>query len=168
MASAQEELYNSFLPYLLTIARRYGIRASEEVDMVQEIFIEVFTNLDKYDSSKGTLTTWIRTLAVYKILNHKRKIGNLKMVMDIDKTIDYDPNLMDYQRHKPEYILKAIEQLSEGYKMVFNLYEVDGYNHAEIAKMLNITEAGSRSQLSRARSVLRRHLNNLNDYGQAR
>lgn len=160
VAKAQEILYNTYLPYLLTIARRYGIDKADERDVIQEIYIEIFSSLTKYDIDKGSLKTWIRTLAVYKILNIKRKKGSLHIVDLSDHLEMGDDNLINYQEHPPNYILQAIRSLPDGYQTIFNLYEVDGYNHKEIAKMLNITSEGSRSQLSRARAILRKKLVN--------
>jgi len=157
-AKAQEVLYKRYLPYLLTIIRRYGIHTSNERDVIQEIFIEIFSSLPKYDSDKGHLKTWIRTLAVHKVLKIKRRAGSL-LIVDIGVHQDAkNDKLISYQEHAPEYIYDAIKTLPTGYQTVFNLYEVDGYSHDEIAKMLNISAAGSRSQLSRARSMLRTKL----------
>jgi len=157
---AQKSLYQSYLPYILTIVRRYGIHSSAERDAIQEVFIEVFSSLSKFDETKGTLKTWIRTLAVYKILKIKRASGSLRIVDIADHQHDTNANLVNYQEHPPEYILEAIKSLPDGYQTVFNLYEVDGYNHNEIAKMLDISPEGSRSQLSRARGILRKKLVN--------
>lgn len=151
-------MYQFYLPYVLTIARRYGISYSDEPDVIQEIFIEVFVNIKKYDSRKAELKTWIRTIAVHKLLNIKRKKGVLDSFRDVDSVSESEGKLINYQEHKPEYLMRAIAELPEGYRMVFNLYEVDGYTHPEIAAMLGITEAGSRSQLSRARAGLRKKL----------
>lgn len=157
---AQEILYKTYLPYLLTIVRRYGIIASEERDTIQEIYIEIFSALSNYNASKGTLKTWIRTLAVYKILKIKRKAGNLRIVDIADHQDSDSEKLINYQDHAPAYILEAIKSLPEGYQTVFNLFEIDGYNHKEIAEMLDISSEGSRSQLSRARAILRKKLIN--------
>jgi len=161
---AQKALYTSFLPYLLTIVRRYGTRSADERDAVQEIFIEVFTNLPKYDPNKGALKTWIRTLAVRKLIKLNRNLkNNIELAYDegIEERVEHE---IDYQKHDPSYILKAIANLPEGYRVVFNLFEVDGYSHEDIASMLDISTASSRSQLSRAKAALRKTLKTQTDH----
>jgi len=160
---AQEALYTSFLPYLLTIVRRYGTRSADEADAVQEIFIEIFSKLANYDSTKGTLKTWIRTLAVRKLIKLNRNLKN-KIELSYDDGIQVmTDHEIDYQKHDPSYILKAIANLPEGYRVVFNLFEVDGYPHEDIASMLSISTASSRSQLSRAKAALRKTLKSQTD-----
>lgn len=165
---AQQAFYTTFLPYLLTIARRYGIPSREEADAVQEIFIEIFSHVQRFRAKQGSVKTWVRTIAVRKILNLKRARLKQILVTGLDTAAAHSVAAIDYQQHEPRYILQAIAQLPEGYRLVFNLYEVDGYSHTEIAAMLNISEAGSRSQLSRARAALRKVLVNVTDYGAAR
>jgi len=156
----QKLLYDTYLPYVLTIVRRYGVASSQEPDVIQEIFIEIFTTLHKYNEDRGSLKTWIRTLTVRKFLNIKRKQGKLLIVEITDATAHASDVMINYQVHSPTDILAAIASIPDGYRTVFNLYEVDGYNHKEIAALLGITSAGSRSQLSRARSLLRKILAN--------
>lgn len=165
--SAQKVLYTTFLPYVLTIVRRYGIAKREEADAVQEVFIEVFSSLAKFQATKGSIKTWVRTITVRKVLNLKRAQLRQLIVQELDQVNTYPTAAINYQQHEPAYILRAIAKLPEGYRVVFNLFEVDGYSHPEIAKMLNISEAGSRSQLSRARAALRQALINVVEYGKA-
>lgn len=149
-----QPFYALFLPYILTIVRRYGIQPSEEADVVQEIFIEVFSSMDNFDEGKGSFKTWMRTVAVHKILNIKRKQKSWK-ILDIDEQSEQLGSVeIDLKTINTAYIMEAIQALPLGYQTVFNLYAIDGYSHKEIGVMLNISEASSRSQLSRAKKAL--------------
>lgn len=161
--AAYKRLYESYMPYFLTIVRRYGISSSEERDLLQDIFIEVFSSLERYKPALGSFKTWSRALAVYKILNHKRKRGLLKVsyideVQEDQATVEVDLRDLD-----SAYIMKAIRDLPDRYQTVFNLYSIDGYNHKEIAKLLSISEVASRSHLHRARLSLKKSLTRLRD-----
>jgi RNA polymerase sigma-70 factor (ECF subfamily) len=127
--------------------------AHQEPDCIQEIFIEIFLALPKFDAAKGNLKTWIRTLAVRKLLNLKRDRNQLRFD-EIDEVYDQQQPPIAYENFAIEYLMQAIASLPEGYNLVFNLFEIDGYSHAEIAEMLGISPASSRSQLSRAKQRL--------------
>ncbi|MFK8054820.1 MAG: RNA polymerase sigma factor [Saprospiraceae bacterium] len=149
----QEQLYKLYLPYLLTIVRRYGFLAHQEPDCVQEIFIEIFGTLSKFEPQKGSLKTWIRTVAVRKLLNLKRGKNQLKLhaMEDAEEPV---ASPIAYEQFEIEYLMQAIASLPSGFCTVFNLFEIDGYSHNEIGEMLGISAASSRSQLSRAKQKL--------------
>lgn len=149
----QAQLYKLYLPYLLTIVRRYGFLAHQEPDCIQEIFIEIFLSLEKFDASKGALKTWIRTVAVRKLLNLKRDKNQLQFD-DLEDASLHSTKAIAYGNFEIEYLMQAIASLPEGFCLVFNLFEIDGYSHAEIGEMLGISPASSRSQLSRAKQKL--------------
>lgn len=142
---------------MLTIVRRYGCATKDEADYVQEIFVRVFQSLDKYDAQKGNFKPWLRSITVRTIINKQTRTRILLTVNIDDHSIQSDPNLQ-LDDCDIEYILEAIRQLPEGYRMVFNLYEIDGYSHQEIGEMLGITASASRSQLSRAKAILKKNL----------
>lgn len=157
-ARAQQRLYEQYLPYVLSIVRRFGVRQAEEGDLVQDIFIAVFQGLDRFDPKKGDLHHWIRGLAIHKTIAFQRKQQRLRaeelMISErTDRTTTIDLSHFD-----AEYLLDLIAQLPAGARTVFNLYVVDGYSHEEIGKMLDISPVGSRSQLSRAKKLLREAL----------
>lgn len=157
-AKAQQQLYEHYLPYVLTIVRRFGVHETEHPDLMQEIFVAVFQGLDRFDANKGDLHHWIRGLAVHKIVAHQKK----KQRFSTEELSSIKENKLkvqiDLQNLDAEYLLDLIDQLPAGYRTVFNLYVVDGYAHEEIGKMLDISTVGSRSQLSRAKSLLREML----------
>jgi RNA polymerase sigma-70 factor (ECF subfamily) len=154
-ARAQQALYEHYLPYVLTIVRRFGIAEAEQADLIQEVFVAVFQGLDRFDTRKGDLHQWIRGLAVHKIIAHQQK---RKRFRPEELSLNHEQQLttrIDLRELEAEYLLKLIAQLPPGYRTVFNLYVVEGYSHQEISQLLGISETGSRSQLSRAKSLLR-------------
>lgn len=154
-AQAQRQLYEHYLPYVLTIVRRFGIEPSEQQDLVQDVFVAVFQGLARFDPEKGDLHHWLRGLAVHKTIAHQRKAQRLKTETLASGQEASASITIDLSHFDTEYLLKLISQLPVGARTVFNLYAVDGYSHQEIASMLNISEVGSRSQLSRAKKLLR-------------
>ena len=151
---ARQQIYESYLGYVLTIIRRYGISSSDEVDMVQDIFIEIFVSIYRYDSNKGEFKPWLRAVSVNQILKRIKKSKRLEIV-GLNQDNDVKETSLQLGEYDTEYIVREIAQLSKGYRTVFNMYEIDGYSHKEIANKLSITVQTSKSQLSRAKSILR-------------
>jgi RNA polymerase sigma factor (sigma-70 family) len=151
---AQELLYRRYASKMFGVCLRYAPNKMEAEDILQEGFIKVFNNLKKFRGD-GSFEGWIRRTMVNTAINHYRK--NVRYFQDIDidsvdihDTFDKDgiSNLTEAE------LLKLIQELPEGYRMVFNLYVIEGYSHKEIGEQLNIAENTSKSQLSRARGVL--------------
>ncbi|MEL6253140.1 MAG: sigma-70 family RNA polymerase sigma factor [Bacteroidota bacterium] len=155
---SQRKLYDSYLPFILSIVRRFGFHDSDIADVIQEIFIEVFINLKKYDAKKGALKYWIKSLAIHKILNTIRK-NKRKTLIQYGEPIQ-EPGIrpIALEELDAEYLIDCIATLPDGYRTVFNLYAVDGYSHQEIGQMLGIGANSSRSQLSRAKQLLKKKL----------
>ncbi|WP_170254457.1 RNA polymerase sigma factor [Phaeodactylibacter luteus] len=157
-ARSQQWLYEQYLPYVLAIVRRFGISPSEERDLVQDIFIAVFQGLDRFNPKKGDLHQWIRGLAIHKTIAFQRKLQRLRAEELLAGEQAALTTSIDLSFFEAEYLLELIAQLPVGARTVFNLYVVDGYTHEEIGKMLDISPVGSRSQLSRAKKLLREAL----------
>ncbi|MEM9929220.1 MAG: sigma-70 family RNA polymerase sigma factor [Bacteroidota bacterium] len=156
---AQRQLYEHFLPYALTVTRRYGVASRYQADVVQELFTEVFAKLATFDERKGQFSTWFRTIAVRKTVDFQRKREKLRLttlVAVLPERMPTSPLALDDV--PTDELLEAMQALSPGYRTVFNLFAVDGYSHREIADMLGITPSSSRSQYTRARERLRHHL----------
>jgi RNA polymerase sigma factor (sigma-70 family) len=155
--SSQYELVKRYSGMLLSICRRYARDESMAKDLLQETLIRVFKNIDKYEA-RGSFEGWMRTIAINRSLQwiekscFRHEMQPLRM--PDDKTIE--PEV--YQNMSADDILELIKELPEGYRAVFNLNIVEGYSHREIGKLLNITEATSRSQLTRARKLLKNQL----------
>lgn len=151
---AQEALYRQYAPKMFGICLRFTRNKMEAEDVLQDGFIKVFSYLKDY-RNEGSLEGWIRRTIINTAINfYKKKVKRFNE-MDIEKA--------DYVNHEDETILdklsanellNLIQELPDGYRMVFNLSVVEGYTHKEIGDMLNISENTSKSQLSRARNVL--------------
>ena len=156
-ASAQRGLYDRLAPKMLGVCFRY-IKDREEAEHVMiGGLVKVFDKLDQFKGD-GSFEGWVRRIIVNDCLMYIRKNRNMSLQSDIEDVND-DPNLkvMEEQLDAKD-LIKLIEELPVGYRTVFNLYAIEGYNHAEIAKQLEISENTSKSQLSRARKWLQNRL----------
>ena len=153
----QELLYRSYASKLYAVCLQYARDKDEAKDILQEGFIKVFENLHTY-KSEGTFENWIRKIVVNVALEKFRNKNILHKVEDIDKLMGTvsEPYVGDYSDLDAEMLMNIIRSLSPKYRMVFNLYALEGYSHSEISKMLKITEGASKSNLSRARLILQK------------
>ncbi len=154
---AQRKLYDRLAPKMLGVCIRY-IKDKEEAEHVLiGSIVKVFDKLDQFKGD-GSFEGWVRRIIVNDCLMYIRKNRNMSLQSDIEEVHD-DPNLkvMEDQLNEQD-LLKLIDELPVGYRTVFNLYAIEGYNHAEIAKQLDISENTSKSQLSRARKWLQNRL----------
>lgn len=138
------------------ICLRYGANEAEAEDVLQESFIRVFKNLNKY-SGKGPLGAWLRKITVNTALEQYRKNKSQKGLAVVFDMSDSNPKIEDsaIEQLELEDLLKKIQALPTGFRTVFNLYAVEGYNHNEIGDILGISQGTSKSQYSRARVLLR-------------
>ena len=151
-------LYTLFASRMYGVCLRYYPNRNIANDILQDGFIKVFQNIGSY-RFEGSLEGWIRRIMVNTALEYHRKKKdeyevNLSsaaalMVDSCDKNADY------------EMLLSVISELPNQYRLVFNLYAIEGYSHNEIAKQLSITESTSKSNYSRARAILRQRINEL-------
>jgi RNA polymerase sigma factor (sigma-70 family) len=151
---AQEELYQRFAPKMYGICLRYTKNQMEAEDILQEGFIRVFRHLKDY-RNEGSLEGWIRRTIVNTAINFYKKRIKFQQDVSLDQTepiSNEEENALD--KLSAMELLACIKELPDGYRMVFNLNVIEGYTHKEIGDMLNISENTSKSQLSRARSVL--------------
>lgn len=157
---AQFELYRLYAKGMYNICLRMVGREGDAEDLLQNSFIDVFTKLHtfRYQSSIGA---WIKRIVVNNCINFlKRKRIYFE---DLKHTYEYE---LSTQEDDPggkvnvEAIKNALFQLPDGYRVVFSLYSLEGYDHKEIAQILNVTEATSKSQYSRAKKKLKELLNN--------
>jgi RNA polymerase sigma-70 factor (ECF subfamily) len=159
---AQEELYRRFAPKMFGICLRFTKNKMEAEDVLQEGFIKVFTYLKDY-RSEGSLEGWIRRTIVNTAINYYKKRAKTHsdiQVEQLDITEKEVEGVLDKLSAKE--LLSVIQQLPDGYRMVFNLSVIEGYTHKEIGKMLGISENTSKSQLSRARVVLQGKIKKIN------
>ena len=154
MASAQEALYSRFSPRMLGVCYRFARNREDAEDMMQEGFIKVFTQIHQF-RGQGALEGWIRRIVVHTCINILKK--NKKFTDSVD--LFYANSIYLNENNIPsilqaKQVVECIRQLPLGYKTVLNLYAIEGFSHKEIAAILDIEESTSRSQYTRAKSML--------------
>lgn len=156
-AKAQRELFEHFSARMLSLCCRYVADKMEAEDVLVTAFTKVFERIDQY-KGEGSFEGWIRRIMVNESLTYLRRNKNMYLETDIEEA-DRQPDLARLEPTlEAEDLMKLINELPSGYRMVFNMYAIDGYSHKEIAEYLGISENTSKSQLSRARATLQRHL----------
>lgn len=161
-AKAQRMLFDRFSAKMLGVAIRYIKDKERAEDVLQDAFIKVFKNLKKFKHD-GSLEGWIRRIVVNTALDQLRKNKKRQGDLELDDSfVEITTNNFTEERLQAESLIKIVQQLPDGYRTVFNLFAIEGYSHKEIAKKLNISENTSKSQYSRAKTVLREILNKLN------
>lgn len=160
---SQEMLYQLIAPKMLGVCMRYAKDGFEAEDMLQTGFIKVFQKVTWF-RGEGSFEGWIRRIMVNTAIEIYRKNQRGLNVVDIEDVHDEAQLTFDMSGLEAKDLLKLIQQLPTGYRMVFNLYAIEGYSHREIAEQLQISEGASKSQLSRARAVLREKVMKLEGY----
>jgi len=151
---AQESLYKTLASRMMGVCMRYAKDTYEAEDVLQMGFVKVFQKISEF-RGEGSFEGWIRRIMVNTAIESYRKnLRNLNLV-DIDEVYDQPQNTFDMSGLELKDLLKLVQQLSNGYRLVFNMYVIEGYSHKEIAGQLGITEGASKSQLSRARAILK-------------
>ncbi len=154
---AQREIYERYAPKMYPLCLRYVQGSSQAEDVLVTGFMKVFDKIHTY-SGQGSLGAWIRRVIINEALSYLRKNKTMYLEVDIEAA-DRQPDLQFVQDHlQTEDLLQMVSELPMGYRTVFNLYAIEGYNHREISEKLGISENTSKSQLSRARSLLQQKL----------
>lgn len=152
---AQEMLYKQFASIFLGICLRYVSDRTEAEDILQTGFIKIFQNLHSF-RNEGSFEGWMKKIMVNSAIEHYRKFHtNLQMVELSYAENERIPSNFEEGNLQVNDLLALVQQLAPGYRIIFNLFAVDGYSHKEIATLTGISEGASKSQLSRARSILR-------------
>ncbi len=159
---AQEEIYKRYARNMYNTAYRIVAHQAEAEDVLQESFLEVFTKIHEYRGD-ATFGAWLKRIVVNRSITVLRKrkfeMTNTEELDNIADT-EYDFELLEEQSDLVQKIKKGIEKLPEGYRVVLSLYLLEGYDHVEIAQVLNISESTSKSQFLRAKDKLRKVLIN--------
>lgn len=160
---AQQRIYSKHAPQMLSVCRQYIKDLHFAEDAMVSGFVKVFNNLGMF-RHEGSFAGWIRRIMVHESISYLRK----KQFVVFDDDV-YEQNLQRTisisSSMDVEHIQKLIDDLPEGYKMVFVLFAVEGYKHQEIAEMLQISESTSKSQLFKARRMLQKRLKEQNILG---
>ncbi len=154
---AQETLYSRFARRMYAVCLRYARHRLEAQDLMQEGFIRVFDKLSDFRQD-GSLEGWIRRIMVHTCINHYRKkaFQNERFGLEHLPEGSEEPRALD--RLGEERLMTLVQALPDGYRMVFNLFAIEGYDHAEIAAMIGCQESTSRSQLAKARRMLQQRI----------
>lgn len=156
---AQQQLFELYSPKMLGVCRQYVKDLHHAEDLMLQGFFKVFTNLKQF-TGKGSFEGWIRKIIVNTCISYLRKKNPIQL--SDDDFVFNDAATTSLENTDVEDIQKLIDNLPEGYKLVFNLYAIEGYKHAEISKKLQISESTSKSQLFKARKYLQASYNKMN------
>jgi RNA polymerase sigma-70 factor (ECF subfamily) len=151
---SQKELYDMFASKMFVICLRYTKNEMDAEDVLQEGFVKLFNNLQRF-RGEGSFEGWVRRIFVNTAIEHIRR---KKLTTSVgegleNSVVDKHKNALDNLYEKD--LISSANSLSDGYRTVFNLYALEGYSHKEIASQLGITESTSKSQFSRAKAILR-------------
>lgn len=149
---SQSEIYHLFAGKLFALCLKYSKTKQSAEDNLQDAFITIFDKIDQY-KFKGSFEGWMKRIVINTSLQTYRQKNVLNLVEEnypdeVEVEVDEDELSLDF-------LLKIIQELPERYRMVFNLYVLDGYSHKEISGMLGIAEGTSKSNLSRSRLILK-------------
>lgn len=152
---AQEQLYQLYGSKLFSVCLKYSPSKAEAEDNLQDSFLTIFNKIGQY-KFKGSFEGWLRRVTVNTVLQKYRKTSVFDMVTDeIEGEVTVT---VEEESISLEYLLSLIQELPDRYRLTFNLYVLDGYSHKEIAQMLNISEGTSKSNLARARVILKKRI----------
>lgn len=157
-SKAQRALFDKFAPKMLAVCQRYLRNNQEAEDVLQDGFVKVFQKIVDF-KMEGSLEGWIRRIVVNTALDTIRK--NKKLLDDVQvEEVQYKVSFTDHQFDGMDLaqLMKLINEMPDGYRIVFNMFAIEGYSHKEIADTLGVTENTSKSQYSRARAFLRTQL----------
>ena len=155
---AQEQLYKLLAPKLFSVCLKYSRSYEEAQDNLQESFLVIFEKLKQF-KNEGSFEGWAKRLVINYVLQQYRKKGTFLELVS-DNIPDIEEVEIDDEFVTMDFLLKIIQELPDRYRLVFNLYVVDGFSHKEIGQMLEITDSTSKSNLSRAKMILKDKIQN--------
>ena len=152
-AEAQSQLYKQYASKLFSLCLKYSKNYAEAEDNLHDAFITVFSKIGQYNN-KGSFEGWLKRIAINTALQGYRKDVGVYDIVNEDKieavSVDIDDNDLNI-----DFLLKIIQELPDRYRLIFNLYVLDGYSHLEISELINISTGTSKSNLARARLILK-------------
>lgn len=156
----QKMLYDKYAAKMYGIALRYAHNQEDAKDILQDGFVKVFQNLNKFKGI-GVFEGWMRRIFVNTAIEHYRKKNNTYELQESHEEQTTDRELSALDKMATDEILNMVKSLPNGYRTVFNLFAIEGYAHKEIGQMLNISEGTSKSQFARAKAMLQEKIKNL-------
>jgi len=159
----QKELFRRFSGKMLSVCRRYARHEMEAEDMLQDAFVKMFKNLSSF-KFEGSFEGWLRRITINTAIKHCQRKAFSNELLGYEKLPEKSQLNSSGAQMDEAFLLKLVSGLPEGYRLVFNLFAIEGYNHAEIAELLGITASTSRSQLVKARRMLQVRLAEIENY----
>ena len=150
---AQKMLYAKFSSQMYSVCLRYAKEQQLAEDILQDSFIKVFDGLKNF-KGESKFVYWIKRIVINTALNAQRNKLYLYPMVDVDTLKETHVEELSVSDFSMEELLKMINELPSGCKVIFNLYAIEGYKHQEIAKMLGVTEGTAKSQYARAKFLL--------------
>lgn len=154
---AQSDLYKLFSSKLFALCLKYSRNHAEAEDNLQDAFVTIFKKISQYNY-KGSFEGWLKRIVINTALQRYRDKGVFNIIKEEhfkDVYVEVETDTIDI-----DFLLNSIQELPDRYRLVFNLYVLDGYSHKEIAKMLNISTGTTKSNLARARMILKDKIEN--------
>lgn len=161
---SQKVLYSSFYGYAMAICDRYVNNQDDALEILNDGFLKIFKEIHHYKPAyKDVISSfkgWLRKIMVYTAIDHFRKYQKHQLVASLDDVVYHVPSVSDDAINKLSYdeIIRAVQDLSPGYRAVFNLFVIEEFSHEEIAGHLGISVGTSKSNLSKARRQLQKIL----------
>ena len=166
-SKAQYQLYSQYAKAMLNICYRMTSNLAEAEDLLQEAFTDAFRKLDSF-RFESTFGAWLKRIVVNHCINHlnkrKAELVPFESMVQFEQIHETETDYDDLQ-YSVQRIMKAFEQLPDGYRVVFSLYLLEGYDHSEIAEILGITESTSKSQFLRAKQKIKEIIGRMNYEG---
>ena len=155
---AQEQLYRQYAPKLFSVCLKYSRNYTEAQDNLQDGFLLIFEKIHLF-SFKGSFDGWAKRVMINHVLQQYRKTTFLELVNDV---VDESEIEIEDENINLDFLLKIVQELPDRYRLVFNLYVLDDYSHKEIAEMLSISIGTSKSNLARAKMILKEKIDKSN------
>lgn len=155
-SDAQRELYDQCKNYWFSICLRYLKSREDASDVLQNALVKIFSKLNQFDDRKGSFTSWSSRIVVNESIMYQRKHWKYKDTSDVSlEVVNLSGDPAVYSHLEMEDLTNLIQQLPTGYRIVFNMFVIEGYSHIEIAEKLSISVGTSKSQLFKAKAILK-------------
>lgn len=152
--TAQAQVYQLFSAKLFALCLKYSRNYEDAEDTLQDSFLVIFNKIDQY-KKQGSFEGWMKRITINTAIQKYRDKSPLQIVKEPVEKEDDGPFEIENELMNIDFLLELIQSLPDRYRLVFNLYALDGYSHKEIADLLQINEGTSKSNLSRARKILK-------------
>ena len=158
-AKAQSQLYKLYASKLFSLCLKYSRNSAEAQDNLQDAFVTIFTKITQF-KSEGSFEGWMKRIVINKAIDKYKSESFINVIVNEENLQENDTHIKEF-KIPLDKILKLIQELPSRYRLIFNLYELDHFSHKEISKMLSISEGTSKSNLHRAKLILKEKIRTL-------